>query len=170
MAVMGAFQIQSHLAVEPGEFWLQCSIESVNWELSPIVKMTAPLAWRNRPIRDWPVGTPLFSSWVLLFGTLPIDRHAFALRAPTGACRFDEASSSWVNREWNHCREIRPVPTLPDSNRPESHGCLVVDRVAFVSRIPFVGALMTPLYKFVFWRRHRRLRRRYGKPAAVSRP
>jgi hypothetical protein len=169
MAVMGAFEIQSDLAVEPGEFWSQCSLESVNWELAPIAKMTAPPAWANREISDWPVGAELFSSWILLFGVLPIDRHAFRLRETDCECGFNEASSSWINREWNHCREIRPPAIRPAAIRSQSAGCTVVDRVAFVCRVPVVGALLTPLYKFVFWHRHRRLRKKYGAAAAASR-
>lgn len=126
--------------------------------------MTVPPAWSNRGISDWPVGAELFSSWILLFGVLPIDRHAFRLRETDCECGFNEASSSWISREWNHRREIRPL--LVGS---QSAGCTVVDRVAFVCRAPVVGGLLTPLYKFVFWHRHRRLRKKYGSAAAASR-
>jgi hypothetical protein len=153
---MRALEIQSDLAVGPDEFLSQCCLQTVNWELAPIVKMTAPSRWQNSRIADWEVGGPLFKSWILLFGVLPVDRHSFRLRKPTFDRGFDECSSSWMNRAWNHRREIRA----------NDLGCTVVDRVEVASRVPLFAPLLMPIYRLIFRHRHSRLRRKFGGPAA----
>ena len=57
------------------------TMSGVNAELRPLVRMTAPAPWATRPIFDWPEQKLLFTSWILLLGVLPIDRHAFSLRS-----------------------------------------------------------------------------------------
>jgi hypothetical protein len=156
---MPAFEIKSDLAIEASEFWSECSLESVNWELAPVVKMTAPADWKNRRIEDWEVGRELFKSWILVFGILPIDRHAFRLREIAPGCGFHERSSSWMNREWNHDRMIVP----------HDRGCTVIDRVEFISRLPILAPLQLPICRFIFQHRHRRLRKKYGRPAPEPR-
>jgi hypothetical protein len=151
---MREFTIQSDLAIEPSKFWAKTSMDSVNWELAPIVRMTAPNEWKNCPIDRWEVGRELFKSWILLFGFIPIDRHSFRLEEICAESGFRECSSSWMNREWNH--ERRTVA--------RRGGCTVMDRVAVAGRIPMLWALLMPIYKFVFRHRHRRLRRKYGLP------
>jgi len=146
-----SFEIRSDLAIEAHEFWSKASLTSVNWELAPIVRMTAPPAWQSRPLATWEIGTELFKSWILLFGFLPIDRHAFRLREVSPGLGFREGSSSSVNREWLHDREIHA----------RESGCTVIDRVSVVSRAPGITSLLMPIYRLVFWHRHRRLRRKY---------
>ena len=108
--------------------------------------------WRDRRISDWEVGRELFRSWILFFGILPVDRHAFRLRAIGPGLEFHETSSSWMNREWNHDREIRA----------NESGCTVIDRVSFATRLPLLAPLAGLIYRLIFLNRHRRLRKRYG--------
>jgi hypothetical protein len=91
---MREFNIKSDLAIEPSVFWSTTSMRSVNWELWPIVRMTSPKEWQNRPIDSWEGGVELFKSWILLFGLIPIDRHSFRLRNTPKGFRFNECSSS----------------------------------------------------------------------------
>jgi hypothetical protein len=150
---MRSFEIQSDLAIAPAEFWSNVSLESVNWELAPFVRMTAPREWQDRPIPDWEVGRELFSSWILLFGMLPVDRHAFRLRAIGPGLEFHETSSSWTNRQWNHDREIRA----------NQSGCTVIDRVSYATRLPLLAPLAGSIYRLIFRSRHHRLRKKYGR-------
>src|SRR6202789_2657267 len=60
-----SFEIRSDLAIEAHEFWSKASLTSVNWELAPIVRMTAPPAWQSRPLATWEIGTEFFKSWIL---------------------------------------------------------------------------------------------------------
>jgi hypothetical protein len=155
---MREFTITSELAIDADAFWSACSMKSVNWELAPLVRMTSPTEWQNRPICKWDGGRDLFQSWVLLFGFLPVDRHSFGLRETPRGLGFRESSSSWTNKEWNHERTILPG----------GQGCTVVDHVAFVSRFPLVGACLGPVYQLIFRNRHRRLRKNYGRSAPKS--
>ena len=156
MTSMRVLEVQSDLAIEPDAFLSQCCLRTVNWELAPIVKMTAPRHWQRSRIVDWEVGGELFKSWILLFGLLPVDRHAFRLRKAAFDRGFDECSSSWMNKAWNHRREIRE----------RGGGCTVVDRVEVVSRVPLLLPLLFPIYRLIFRHRHGRLRKKFGAGAA----
>jgi len=156
---MRSFEIKSNLAIEASEFWPNCSLKSVNWELAPLIRMTAPADWQSRPIEGWPVGVELFKSWILLFGVLPVDRHSFCLREIAPGFGFYERSSSWTSREWNHDRTVVA----------NDHGCTVIDRVAVVSRAALLEPLLMPIYRLIFRHRHRRLRKKYARPTAERR-
>jgi hypothetical protein len=43
------------------------------------VRVTAPREAEVTRIDDAPIGVPLFDSWVVLGGVLPIDRHHFVI-------------------------------------------------------------------------------------------
>ncbi len=133
------------------------TLRGVNSELWPWVRMTAPEAWAARPLSEWPEKTPLFASWLLLFGVLPIDRHAFYLAAVLPGEGFVETSSSFINAQWNHTRTIATI----------AGGCRVTDAVHYESRLAVLGYLLQPVYQFVFWWRHRRLRARFGGQGAA---
>ena len=75
---------RSDLAHPADEVWATIStMAGVNAELGPYVRMTHP---RSMPaITDVEIvpGKVLFHSWVLLFGVVPFDRHAFAFEGVT---------------------------------------------------------------------------------------
>ncbi|HTD02496.1 hypothetical protein [Undibacterium sp.] len=150
---MREFTIQSNLAVDAAQFAAATSMHSVNWELAPIVRMTAPAAWKDCSLDQWETGRLLFKSWIFLFGFIPVDLHAFRLQEIYPGVGFQERSWSWMNREWSHRRMVVA----------HGHGCTVTDQVAVVGRFPILSALLMPVYKFVFRHRHRRLQNKYGK-------
>ena len=148
-----SFQISSHLNCSPEQLLGTLTMQGVNRELAPLVRMTVPEAWRDKLITQWPAQQPLFSSWVLLFSVLPIDRHSFFFDAIDPASGFNENSSTWTNKHWQHQRTIRSAQS----------GCEVTDTVQYESRLPLLGALFKPVYRWVFARRHQLLRRTYGE-------
>jgi hypothetical protein len=148
---MPRFTKQSELAVTPQVFWAGMSMRAVNAELEPLVHMTAPRAWRDAPLEAWQPGRVLFRSWILLFGWLPVDRHALRLQSVNPDGGFVEESSSWTNRRWRHERSTRATP----------RGCMLTDRVTVEGRLPGLAWLLLPVYRAVFAHRHRRLKRRY---------
>jgi hypothetical protein len=153
---MPQFTTRSILNVSPEQFWSSMSMEAVNWELAPWVRMSAPPEWQACTIDQWRPGEVLFKSWILLLGVLPSDLHSLRLlriEAPEG---FVESSTSWMNREWRHERHTRPHP----------QGCVLEDVVTVTGRLPWLTALLMPVYRLVFAHRHRRLRMRYGGSAA----
>jgi ligand-binding SRPBCC domain-containing protein len=146
------FSISSDLPVAVEDVLATITLSGVNAELWPLVRMTAPAQWANTPLAQWPEQQELFRSWILLFGILPIDLHAFCLQAVLPGRGFVETSSSTVNAQWNHTRTVIPI----------AGGCRVTDTVEYQSRIPLLGHVLKPMYQLVFWWRHRRIRARFG--------
>jgi ligand-binding SRPBCC domain-containing protein len=151
------FTIQSKLNAAPDKLWDNLSMDAVNQELWPLVKMTVPEAWRHRPIARWETGRLLLKSWILLFGFIPVDRHSFYLAEIQSGIKFRERSYSWMNREWNHTRTI--AKTGP--------GCIVTDHIEVAGRIPLLTRFLFPVYKHIFRHRHRRLLQKFANPDCV---
>lgn len=146
------FEISSALAEDAVSLMRRFDMAAVNDELGPWLRMTVPPAWAARPISDWPTGPMLFSSWILLLGLLPVDRHRFGLESVDAAGGFREASSSWALSSWRHERVIEATDT----------GMSLTDRITWRTRIPAMAVLLGPVYRSVFRHRHRRLRQRFG--------
>lgn len=147
-----SFSLSSQLGESQSEIIQDAfTMAGVNRELFPLVKMTAPKQWQQMPISEWPIGKPLFHSWLLLLGFIPIDRHQF-LFADVREDGFIETSSSLTHELWQHERKI--------SSQPE--GINVEDYVCYRSRLPILGGILKPIYQAVFRHRHYRLRKRYG--------
>jgi len=139
------FQVSSTLEVTPMEVAGLLTMKGVNKELSPLIRMTAPSEWSDRAISEWPTGRTLFSSWILLFGVIPIDRHSFFFQSIDRQRGFVEESSSLTNRLWCHSREIDW----------SGSSCRITDTVEFQCRLPLLGYLLAPVYRFVFRHRHK---------------
>jgi len=149
---MPSFSIRSELPIRPEDFWARMSMDAVNAELMPLVRMTTPAAWRQCPLPQWTMGQVLFRSVILLFGVLPVDVHALRLESIDPQRGFHERSSSWANRLWQHERTTEAT----------AGGCIVTDQVTVVGRAPWMTWLMMPIYRFVFRHRHRRLQALYA--------
>ena len=149
---MPTFSAQSELAIDPDLVLANLTIQSVNSELWPLVRMTAPSTWDNIPLANWPVRARLFNSWILLIGIFPVDLHFFYLDQVDPDRGFSESSTSLVNRRWDHTREVIP----------SAAGCWVRDTIRYENRLPVLGYLLLPFYRLVFWNRHRRLKRHFG--------
>ncbi len=127
------------------------TMSGVNYELMPVICMTAPKAWRSQPVYTWPTGRHLFRSLILFFGFIPIDLHCFGITEASLA-GFQESSCSILMEFWRHQRQIE--------NQGEN--TLITDRVEFQTRIRPLGNLLVPVYRLVFSHRHKRLLQRYG--------
>jgi hypothetical protein len=150
------FAVSSDLELGPEDVSGLLTMKGVNRELGPFVRMTAPPEWSDRAIFEWPTGQVLFSSWILLFGIVPVDRHAFCLQNVDRRRGFAEASSSWINRVWRHHRTF------------DNDGAFyrVTDTVEFQCRLPLLTCVLAPVYRFVFEHRHRVLRSYFGSRAS----
>ena len=149
---MPHFMISSRLPLSPDDFWHRQSLDSVNAELGPWLRMTAPAHWHGVRLQDWDGQGPLFSSWVLLLGLLPIDRHRFGRFAFEPGSGFVETSSSWNARQWRHERRITAG----------AGGCTLTDRIDYTARWSVMTPLLGAIYRSVFRHRHRRLNTLYG--------
>jgi hypothetical protein len=148
-----ALRFESRLAVEPAELWRHTtSMAGVNFELMPLVRMTHPRDRTALPdAGELPDGV-LFHSWLLLFGLLPFDRHALCLRSVGPGMRFDEDSTSWMQRRWGHHRRIEAV----------AGGARVIDELQIVPRLAFAEPLVRVLVAQICRHRHQRLQQRFG--------
>lgn len=153
---MNTFSACSVLSVAPEEFWRRMSLASVNSELAPFVRMTAPGEWKARPLAAWPTGQSLFRSIILLFSFMPVDVHSLRLQSVDPDRGFRERSSSWLNEVWHHERTTRAC----------QGGCVVLDSITVQTRIHVLHWLLVPIYRAVFRHRHRRLRAIYGSADA----
>lgn len=148
---MPRIEMETSLPVSPAVLASELlTMEGVNDELSPILKMTAPQPWASKPISEWPVNSEIFSSRILLFGVMPIDLHRFKFESVHGM-GFKESSKSLFNRHWSHERTIRE----------SGSGATVKDVLHYTSQLGFLGYLFMPLYQAIFSHRHKRLKRKY---------
>ena len=142
-----AFSIQSDVPLSAPVVWSRVStFLGVNYELMPWLRMTVPSAMEARSVMEAPLGEPIFASWLLFAGVLPIDRHIFQLEEAEEG-RFLERSSSWLHAVWRHERRVVATET----------GCRVSDELQFCPRLRFLGHLVLPIVRAVFAHRHRRL-------------
>jgi ligand-binding SRPBCC domain-containing protein len=146
--------VESHLTASAEVVWARVStMAGVNDELMPVVRMTYPPEGESLDVSSMPIGEVAFRSWILLFGFLPIDRHALRLLRVEPGRGFLESSTSWNQRTWIHERTIESEPG----------GCRIADRVEFEPRLGLLGPLLQPIFRAVFRHRHARLRAHFGK-------
>ena len=145
--------VSSRLKVPADRFWSEQSIATVNYELGPWVRMSAPAKWQCVKLKDWDGQEQPFKSWILLLGLLPMDRHAFGTLELNQGMRFVETSSSWLNRVWRHERIVKSI----------AGGCEVVDQVHFEPRLSWLSAVVKPIYILVFRHRHARLQAQHAR-------
>jgi ligand-binding SRPBCC domain-containing protein len=144
------FETASFLpGVSVQDVWAQIGdFDAVNAELSPIFRMTYPARYFR--IGDIPAdGKSHFTSTILLFGVLPIDRHRVAFLPWVAPFGFDELSSNFNMRRWTHRR------TLTASEG----GVVVTDTCSLEPRIPLFGGILRAVFAAVFRHRHKRLRK-----------
>lgn len=135
------------------DVWARISSwQGVNAELSPEFKMTFPAQFKN--LEDVPAdGIVHFTSTILLFGFLPVDRHNLSIIALKAPDHFDERSSNFAMKVWTHKRSLFA----------HDGGVTVTDECAFVPRIGLVGPLLHGIFAGVFKRRHQRLKRFFAQ-------
>lgn len=130
-----------------------CRMKGVNYELSPIIRMTYPADADKTNIEDAQVGQTLFVSLILMFRFIPCDLHYLRLEKVDQSRGFSENSTSLMQRSWKHERKLRSV----DANR-----CILMDQVRFDPKIQMTGLFLEPFVRRLFEHRHRRLHKRFG--------
>ncbi len=123
----------------------------VNYELHPFIRMTSPQEHDTLPTEV--DGNVIFKSWLLLFGVVPLDRHALALASVHVGVGFVEESSSWLQPRWRHERTLTAT---------EPGGCTIEDRLVIEPRLRLFRPVVSAVVKQLFAHRHRRLVERFG--------
>jgi hypothetical protein len=150
-------EFHSDLAHSADAVWETiATMAGVNAELGPYVRMTHPRALPAVADVEFVPGEVLFHSWVLLFGVVPFDRHAFAFERVTVGSEFVEESTSWLHRRWRHERVVSGGP---------GGGSVVSDRLTIEPRIPATAPIERRVVRALFDHRHKRLRAARFAPA-----
>lgn len=152
------------LAAPASEVWATVStLEGINAELMPLVRMTFPARARNFTASNVPLGETVCWSWLLAGGVVPFDRHAFCLESVTvdpaaGLYGFKEESMSWLQERWSHRRTIVPL---------DDGSCRLTDRLVVLPRLALFRPFARRIIPAVFDHRHRRLVERWGTAGIV---
>jgi hypothetical protein len=148
-----AFEIASDLATPSEVVWQHAmSLDGVNRELMPLVRMTVPRGLAGATLDDVPLGQRLGRSWLLLLGLVPVDYDDLTIVEREPGRRFFEQSTMLTQSRWWHERIVEPLPG----------GCRIVDRLRWQGRVRPFGALFRLAVPLLFRHRHRRLCRRFG--------
>ncbi len=150
------FELSSRLEAPASDVWAHAtSMRGVNRELSPLARMTHPSDLVSIDARHVPLGRPVFRSWILAGGIVPIDYDDLTFVEIEPGRRFLERSSMLTQRVWEHERVIEP----------DGNGSILTDRVRFTPRIAFLGPLYLFVFRLAFRLRHRNLRHLFtGRP------
>jgi len=150
---------RSALHAPQAEVWARVTtVDGINDELAPWLRMTSTRALRAKGIAEVRVGERICRSWVLLFGVLPVDYDDITLERLDPPHGFLERSVMLSQKAWEHERTIERAVD-------EASGCILTDRVRYEPRMPLPDVLLRTLYAAIFRHRHRRLQRRFGGEA-----
>lgn len=153
---MHRFSISSDLAATPEVVWRHITtMDGVNDEMRPLLRMTVPAGLAGARIDDLAVGHRAGRSWLLLFGVLPVDFDDLMIAEQGPGHRFREESTMLTQARWEHERSVEA--TAP--------GCRVTDTLNWQGRVAPLGALYRLAVPVLFGHRHRRLRKRFGVTA-----
>jgi ligand-binding SRPBCC domain-containing protein len=128
------------------------SLEGINYELRPWMRMTAPRGAELSPATV-PLEQRWFRSWILLFGVVPFDYDDLCVVRIDPGHGFLERSTMLSARRWEHERTLQPL---------EDGATRLTDRVAFVPRLPRTAPTHRAVIAAIFRHRHRRLERVFG--------
>ncbi|WP_052436930.1 hypothetical protein [Georgenia sp. SUBG003] len=143
----------STLPAHPYLVWRHATrFTGINGELYPWLRMTAPAGVAALDPARIRVGRPLFRSWLLLGGLIPVEYDDLVIDELEPGRRFLERSSMLTSTVWQHERTVEPA----------GGGCRLTDRISFAPRWEPLRPLMAPVVRLLFRHRHRRLARRYG--------
>ena len=144
---------ESTLSVDADTLWERVgTMDGVNAELMPLVRMSTPRGAGDYRIEDAPLDRVAFVSTLLLFGVIPVDRYSLRILEVSPGRGFVESSTSWSYASWRHERTLEPVG---ESTR-------VVDRVTVAPRVRLLLPIVRRIVGLVFSHRHRVLARVWG--------
>jgi ligand-binding SRPBCC domain-containing protein len=154
------FSITSFVKTPREAVWSRISqISGVNEEFYPILKMTCPEP-NMRISPSHITGKPLFRSWLLLLGIMPIEYDLIQIVACEDGVGFTEKSSMALMSEWHHQRIL--VST--------ARGTRITDNLKFRPRrgVFFLGWLFKRIVAALFRYRHHRLGEMFGSSMSAE--
>jgi hypothetical protein len=147
----------SELPVRREQVWARIvTIEGINDELRPWMRMTAPRGMSLDPAAI-PLGRRWFRSWILLFGLIPFDYDDLCVERIDQPSGFLERSRMLSASVWEHERTLDELP----GGRTR-----LSDRVSFIPRVAHGAPVHRRVIAATFAHRHRRLRRFFAAARA----
>lgn len=148
----------SQLDASPETVWEWIShADTLREEFQPWLHLSAPDGIESLANLDIVPDQPIFTSWMWLFGVLPIGRSKVTLKELTPGVGFVEESPMTGVRYWRHERRIHA----------NNGGTLLDDEVTVVP-YPFASLRTRLLVSLLFKHRHKVLKARCRKiPAAA---
>ena len=145
--------VRSSVPAPAARVWERAtSVEGINHELGPWLKMTVPRGLKDVTLETAPRGVTLGRSWVLFLGIVPVDYDDLCLAELEPGLRFLERSRLASMKVWEHEREITDDGTVS----------VVTDRLTFEPRlllriVPGSERVAAAIVRRLFEHRHRRL-------------
>ena len=143
------FRSELHAPRERVWTWIT-SVEGISRELSPILRMTFPANLTSIGDAQPELAKPLFRSWFLLFGFLPIDRSDLTLLRLDDGMGFLEESPMLSMSLWRHERTL-------EAKGEWTH---LTDKLTFTPRL--ATALTSWFVRTLFAHRHAVLRGQFS--------
>ena len=148
-----SLRFESSLKSNPQQVWRWITdVRCLRREMRPWLWMSIPFGVRNLEDLDFQPGKPLFTSWLWLFGLLPLGVSKLTLLELTPGIGFIEQSPMTGTRLWRHERSLETGA---------NGGTRVVDQLTVEPL--FAGWLVQGFLKLFFASRHRALRARDRK-------
>jgi len=146
------FSFSTELAATADRVWEHAtSMQGVNRELFPLVRMTYPPDFATLTPAEITLGRRLFRSWILFLGFLPVDYDDLTFAELGPGRRFLERSTLLTQREWIHERVVEA----------RDGGCTITDRIRFTPRAAFLAGFHLFIFRLAFRIRHRALARMF---------
>jgi ligand-binding SRPBCC domain-containing protein len=148
-----SLRFESTLKSNPSQVWRWITdVRCLRREMRPWLWMSIPFGVRNLEDLDIQPGEPLFTSWLWLFGLLPLGVSKLPLLELTHGVGFIEQSPMTGTRLWRHERRLESA---------ENGGTRVIDQLTVE---PLLAAwLVRGFLRLFFASRHRALRARDRK-------
>ncbi|MEK1904715.1 MAG: hypothetical protein AAAB13_02970 [Pseudomonas sp.] len=147
-------RFESTLPTTPEIAWRWVTeVRSLRREMRPWLWMSVPRGTRSLQDVPFEPGQPLFTSWLWLFGILPIGVSRLTLLELNPGTGFVEQSAMTGMRLWRHQRDIQA----------SASGTRVIDQLTVEPLLP--AFLVKAFLHLFFASRHRALRRRAARLA-----
>ena len=148
---------ESTLASTPEQLWAWItSFDQIEKEMVPLLRMSVPKGFENLADVSFQPGVPLFRSWILLGGVVPVDFSDLTLLSMTPGVGFVEQSRMGSMKLWRHERTLHPLAS----------GCRITDHLIFQPRLG--GRLTVAFVRRFFVHRHKMLKKHLGELATGS--
>ena len=145
-------RFESILPTTPEIAWRWITeVRGLREEMRPWLWMSVPRGIHNLQDVQMEPGRPLFTSWLWLFGVLPLGTSRLTLISLTPNQGFVEQSPMTGMRLWRHERSLEPV----------EGGVRLVDQLSVEPILP--APLVRLFLRLLFNGRHRTLRRRAAR-------